>query len=68
MDAVQTCMEEKTIPCGHWRVSYGHARFEQKGSEFGSDAAFSPYFGSSVIALDACTTFSGKINVIILND
>ena len=48
MDAVQTCMEEKTIPCGHWRVPYSHARFEQKGSEFGSDAAFSPYFGSSV--------------------
>ncbi|MBR6952063.1 MAG: hypothetical protein IKH56_10120 [Oscillospiraceae bacterium] len=28
----------------------------------------SSYYGSMVIALDACTAFSGKINVIILND
>jgi hypothetical protein len=68
MDAAQTCMEEKTILCGHWHVSYGHAKYEQKGSEFGPDADFSPYFGSRVIALDACTAFSGKINMIILND
>lgn len=68
MDAAQSCMEEKTILCGHWHVSYGHARYEQKGTEFGPDADFSPYFGSMVIALDACTAFSGKINVLILND
>ena len=68
MDAALTCMEEKTILCGHWHASYGHARYEQKGTEFGPDADFSPYFGSRVIALDACTAFSGKINVIILND
>ncbi len=68
MDAALSCMEEKTILCGHWHVSYGHARYEQKGTEFGPDADFSPYYGSMVIALDACTAFSGKINVIILND
>jgi Predicted ICC-like phosphoesterases len=68
MDAAQTCMEEKTIICGHWHVSYGHSKYEQKGTEFGSDADFSPFYGSRIIALDACTAFSGKINVIILND
>ena len=68
MDAAQSCMEEKTILCGHWHTSYGHARYEKKGSEFGPDADFSPYYGSKIIALDACTAFSGKINVIILED
>lgn len=68
MDAAQSCMEEKTILCGHWHTSYGHARYEKKGSEFGPDADFSPYYGPGIIALDACTAFIGKINVIILED
>ncbi len=68
MDAAQTCLEEKTILCGHWHASYGHAKYEQKGSEFGPDADFSPFHGSGIIALDACTAYSGKINVIVLED
>ncbi|MBO4708567.1 MAG: hypothetical protein J5727_02165, partial [Kiritimatiellae bacterium] len=39
MDAVRTCREKKTILCGHWHTSYGHSKFERKGSEFGADAA-----------------------------
>ena len=68
MDAAQDCSEEKTILCGHWHCSYGHARYERKGSEFGPDADFSPYYGPGVIALDACTAFSGIVNVIVLED
>ena len=68
MDAAQSCPEDKTILCGHWHCSYGHARYENKGSEFGPDADFSPYYGPGVIALDACTAFSRKVNVIILDD
>ena len=68
MDAAQACGEEKTILCGHWHCSYGHARYENKGSEFGPDADFSPYYGRGVIALDACTAFSRNVNIIILDD
>ena len=68
MDAAQACTEEKTILCGHWHCSYGHARYENKGSEFGPDADFSPYYGPGVIALDACTAYSGKINILTLED
>ena len=68
MEATQVCMEEKTILCGHWHTSYGHAKFEQKGSELGPDADFSPYYGSRIIALDACTALSGKVNVVVLED
>ena len=66
--AAQTCKEEKTILCGHWHCSYGHAVYEHKGSEFGSDADFSPYYGPGIIALDACTAHSRKVNVIVIED
>lgn len=68
MDAAQSCTEDKTILCGHWHCSYGHSKYESKGSEFGPDADFSPYYGPGVIALDACTAHSGKINVLVLED
>ena len=68
MNAVQTCMEDKTILCGHWHSSYGHWKYEHIGSEFGEDADFSPYYGSGIIALDACTAISNRVNVIVLED
>ncbi len=68
MDAARTCKAEKTILCGHWHCSYGHAVYENRGSEFGPDADFSPYYGPGVIALDACTAYSRKVNVIVLED
>lgn len=68
MDAVETCMEEKTVVCGHWHASYGHAKYEHSGTEFGPDANFSPFCSDGIIALDACTGYSGKINVIVLED
>ena len=58
----------KTIVCGHWHSSFGHANYEGKGGEFDNDTDFSPYFGNGIIALDACTVFSGKVNCIVIND
>ena len=58
----------KTIVCGHWNSSYGHSVIEGKCSEFGSDADFSPYYGKGIIALDACTAISTKVNCIVLDD
>jgi len=66
--ASQTVRDNKTIICGHWHASYGHSWFEGKGSEFGSDAIFSPYFGSGIIAIDACTAHSGIVNIFVLED
>ena len=68
MDAAQSCMEPKTVFCGHWHCSYGHAVYERKGPELGPDADFSPYFGPGIVALDACTAYSGKINVLVVED
>ena len=66
--AAGVTVEGKTIVCGHWHCSYGHSRYEKKGSEFEADADFSPYRAPGIIALDACTAHSHKVNVIILED
>ncbi len=58
----------KTIVCGHWHCSYGHAKIKGKGTEFGKDANFSPYRAKGVLAIDACTAVSGKVNVVVLED
>jgi len=58
----------KTVVCGHWHTSYGHAVLEGKGSEFEEDADFSPFYGEGVIGLDACTSYSGKMNCLVIDD
>ena len=68
MDAVLRCREEKTILCGHWHCSYGHAVYEKNGSEFGEDANFSPYRAKGILALDACTALSGRVNVEVIEE
>lgn len=60
--------EGKTIVCGHWHCSFGHARYEGKGGEFDNNPDFTPYYGRGVIALDACTVLSGKVNCIVVED
>ena len=39
-----------------------------KGGEFENDPDFSPYYGEGIIALDACTAFSKKVNCIVIDD
>jgi hypothetical protein len=46
----------------------GHSKYEHKGTEFGEDADFSPYYGPGIIAIDACTAFSGKSNCLVIED
>jgi hypothetical protein len=58
----------KTIVCGHWHCSFGHFAYEKDGSEFGRDANFSPYRAEGILALDACTAHSGKVNCVVIED
>lgn len=58
----------KTIICGHWHASYGHCFYENKGSEFASDAIFTPYRGDGIIAIDGCTAHSGIVNCLVFED
>lgn len=58
----------KTIVCGHYHSSFGHHYYEKKGSEFGSDADFSPFSAPGILAIDGCTAFSGIVNCLVIED
>jgi hypothetical protein len=58
----------KTVVCGHWHASYGHSRFENKGTEWGRDADHTPFYGEGIIAIDGCTAVSQAVNCIVIDD
>ncbi len=61
--------KNKTIFCGHWHTSFGNYRYHQSGDcEFGKTADFGPFVDTGIVALDACTHFSKKINVYVLEE
>lgn len=70
MEAAHSGVVEKgkTIVSGHWHTSFGHSRYEKRGGEFSDNPDFSPYYGDGIIALDGCTAFSHKVNVVVLED
>lgn len=57
--------ENDIIYCGHWHTSYGHHNYGKGCSEFGDDADFGIYYNDGIVALDACTAHSHKVNVAI---
>lgn len=58
----------KTICSGHWHSSAGWA-MEKGLPEFGDGACFEPYYyKDKLIMLDACTAYSHKVNVLVLED
>lgn len=61
-------VEDKTTICGHWHTSWGHSTLEERGSEWGDGADFSPYYNKGIIAIDGCTAASGIVNVVHLVD
>lgn len=60
--------KDKTIYCGHWHSSWGNSRYHSDGLEFGEKANFNPFIDNGIVALDACTHFSKKINVYVLEE
>lgn len=59
----------KTIVCGHWHCSaLWHEQSPDKYNEFGDKENFEPFITKDMIALDACTVHSGKVNVVVLEE
>ena len=54
----------KTVVCGHWNCSWGHAHVDGVCSERGKDAITTPFYADGIIAIDACTARWGKVNCI----
>ena len=59
-------LEGKTIYCGHFHTSWGHCYIDRKCNEFGEDADFSPFIKEGIVAIDACTAYSHRVNVVTL--
>lgn len=59
----------KTIVCGHWHCSaLWHEQNLDEYEEFGDKANFEPFITKNMIAIDACTTYTHKVNVVVLED
>lgn len=73
-------VHDKTIVAGHWHTSYGHSKYHNKGTEWDDEwaiiwekfypapkirtACFDIFKDVGIIGLDACTVYSGKVNVL----
>ena len=62
----------KTIVCGHWHCSWGWSHIRQDRQEFPQKnkkdwlKSFEPFVDDGIIAIDACTAYSGKVNCIVI--
>lgn len=61
--------QNKTIVCGHWHCSaLWHEVNPEKYDEFGQKENFEPFVTDKMIALDACTAYTKKVNVVVIDD
>ena len=62
----------KTIVCGHWHCSWGHSHLNQDRKEFPTknrvdwEKSFEPFVDEGIIALDACTAYTGFCNCLVI--
>ena len=65
---------DKILVCGHWHASDFHLQYEKNthivdtGMGWKALQDYTPYIGKNLIALDACTAISGRVNVIVLEE
>lgn len=57
----------KTVVFGHWHTSWPRNAYEG-APEFEPTSDFSCYYGDHFIGIDACTAYSKKVNVLVLED
>lgn len=69
--ALNGFLPDKCLVFGHWHTSWPRHHYtwsDEAEPEWGEDADFSPYYGNGYIGIDACTAYSGKVNVLVLED
>jgi serine/threonine protein phosphatase 1 len=59
---------DKTIVFGHYHTSWAHCWLDGNGSEYGKTAKFNIYNGDKFIGIDACTAYSGAVNILVIED
>lgn len=66
-------VDGKTIVVGHWHCSWGWSHIDQKYKEFPQPShkhfsySFQPWCKEGIIAIDACTAYTGKVNCIVID-
>ena len=60
-------LPDKTLVFGHFHTSWPRHKYEGE-PEMGKSADFSIYYGDGYIGIDGCTAYSGKVNVLVLED
>ena len=64
---------DKTIVCGHWHCSWGWSNLRQERKEFPDKnrkdwrKSFEPFVDEGIIAIDACTAYTGMCNCIVID-
>lgn len=64
----------KTIVCGHWHCSWGNKKLNPELEEYpdlkvpGWEKSFVPYQNKGIIAVDTCTVYTHKVNVLKLTE
>jgi len=64
----------KTVVCGHWHCSWGWSHIRQERKEWPNKCrkdwkeSFSPFIDDGIVAIDACTAYSGLCNVIVIEE
>ena len=61
-------LPEKCLVFGHWHCSSGHFLDGTAPDEFGPDANFDIYYGKGYIGIDACSGYTKKVNVLVIED
>lgn len=67
-------VEGKTVVCGHWHCSWGWSHIKQERQEFPQKSkkdwlkSFEPFVDEGIAAIDSCVAYTGKINVLVLED
>lgn len=65
-------IEGKTVICGHWHCSWGWSHIRQERKEWPqknrSDwvKSFEPFVDEGIMAIDACTAYTGKVNCVVI--
>lgn len=72
--------ELMTIVCGHWHSSFGHSLYHKDGVEFLDNYSksyikehqlyekFTPFIDDGIVALDACTAYTGFVNCYVFEE
>lgn len=67
-------VDGKTVVCGHWHCSWGWSHIRQARKEWPNKnikdwkSSFEPFVDHGIMAIDACTAYSGLCNVVVIEE